>query len=175
MLLICLCYLVSEQRAAAPSQRAIRRLQIRCCSALALLGERGHRVPVGEGYTSFVTASASRRASALLGLGAKRSLFRLMGKDTAYWYRRGRGVFVGEGRVSFRDVRLLVPRPPDDRRIAVRHHDESVMSKHRGARAGGLAGNAGASARTTFWNRKRNAAASPQRSVARSARSPSII
>ena len=35
------------------------------------------------------SAGASGRATALLGLGA--SLFRLMGRDTAYWYRRGRG------------------------------------------------------------------------------------
>ena len=27
-----------------------------------------------------------------------------MGRATAYWYRRGQGVLVGEGRVSFRDV-----------------------------------------------------------------------
>jgi hypothetical protein len=37
------------------------------------------------------SAGASGRATALLGLGANRSLFRLMGRDTAYWYRRGRG------------------------------------------------------------------------------------
>ena len=30
--------------------------------------------------------------------------FRLTGRDTVYRYRRGRGVPVGEGRVSFRDV-----------------------------------------------------------------------
>jgi hypothetical protein len=30
-----------------------------------------------------------------------RSLFQLTGRDTAYWYRRGRGVLVGEGRMSF--------------------------------------------------------------------------
>ena len=28
-----------------------------------------------------------------------------MGRDTAYWYRRGRGVPVGEGRVAFNEVR----------------------------------------------------------------------
>jgi hypothetical protein len=27
-----------------------------------------------------------------------------MGRGTAYWYRRGRGVLVGEGRVTFRQV-----------------------------------------------------------------------
>ena len=38
------------------------------------------------------------------GAGAIRSLFQLMGRDIAYWYRRGPGVLVGEGRVAFRDV-----------------------------------------------------------------------
>ena len=31
-------------------------------------------------------------------------LFRLMGRSVDSWQRRGRGVLVGEGRVSFRDV-----------------------------------------------------------------------
>ena len=41
-------------------------------------------------------ASLRRRRS-----GAIRSLFQLMGRGTGSWYRRGRGVLVGEGRVSF--------------------------------------------------------------------------
>ena len=46
------------------------------------------------------SAGASRRATALLGLGAIRSLFQLMGRSVGSWYRRGRGVLVGEGRVA---------------------------------------------------------------------------
>jgi hypothetical protein len=49
-------------------------------------------------------ASLRRRRS---GAGAIRSLFQLMGRSVGPWYRRGRGVPVGEGRVSFRDVRLV--------------------------------------------------------------------
>jgi hypothetical protein len=54
-------------------------------------------------------ASLRRRRS-----GATRSLFRLMGRDTAYWYRRGRGVPVGEGRVAFRDVRSVESKRVDE-------------------------------------------------------------
>jgi hypothetical protein len=42
-------------------------------------------------------ASLRQRGS---GAGAIRSLFQLMGRSTGYWYRRGRGVPVGEGRVA---------------------------------------------------------------------------
>ena len=37
-----------------------------------------------------------------------------MGRDTAYWYRRGRGVPVGEGRVAFRDGGACGRRPGRD-------------------------------------------------------------
>ena len=47
----------------------------------------------------------AERLVARRSIYAIRSLFRLMGRDTAYWYRRGQGVLVREGRVSFRDVR----------------------------------------------------------------------
>ena len=39
-------------------------------------------------------------AKAAAQMAQIRSFFRLMGRDTAYWYRRGRGVPVGEGRVA---------------------------------------------------------------------------
>ena len=43
--------------------------------------------------------------AALGGAAAQlRSLFQLMGRSVGYWYRRGRGVPVGEGRVSFCQV-----------------------------------------------------------------------
>ena len=35
-----------------------------------------------------------------------------MGRDTAYWYRGGRGVLVGEGWVSFRGRCLRLRRAP---------------------------------------------------------------
>ena len=37
-------------------------------------------------------------------LRRKRRLQARIARSVGYWYRRGRGVLVGEGRVSFRDV-----------------------------------------------------------------------
>jgi hypothetical protein len=46
----------------------------------------------GPIYEQFaLCAGASRRATALLGLGAVRSLFQLTGRSTGYWYGRGTG------------------------------------------------------------------------------------
>jgi hypothetical protein len=42
-----------------------------------------------------------------------------MGRDKAYWHRRGRGGLLGEGRVSFRDI--LVER----RRQGVRYRESA--------------------------------------------------
>jgi hypothetical protein len=55
---------------------------------------RGRRVLVGEGRVIAVlnaSAGTSRRATALLGLGALRSLFQLVDRNKGYWYRRGTG------------------------------------------------------------------------------------
>ena len=52
-------------------------------------------------------ASLRQRGS---GAGAIRSLFQLMGRSTGYWYRRGRGVPVGEGRVALVSARVFSTR-----------------------------------------------------------------
>jgi hypothetical protein len=68
-----------------------------------------------EQAASVIVLCARRGPSLRLPLsdaGAIRSLFQLMGRDTAYRQRRGRGVLVGEGRVAFvtasADTRLTV-------------------------------------------------------------------
>ena len=37
-----------------------------------------------------------------------------MGRSVGYWYRRGRGVPVGEGRASFRDVTRVESKRVDE-------------------------------------------------------------
>jgi hypothetical protein len=63
----------------------------------AMARELGHQLRGKSRLTPAHCAPAPRlecerrRATPLLGLGAIRNLFQLMGGDTAYWYRRGRG------------------------------------------------------------------------------------
>ena len=47
--------------------------------------------PVALHKPGCIECERRRKQTALLGHGAIRSLFQLMGRDTAYWYRRGRG------------------------------------------------------------------------------------
>ena len=46
----------------------------------------------------------AERLVARRSIYAIRISFRLMGRDTAYWYRRSHRVLVREGRVSFWDI-----------------------------------------------------------------------
>jgi hypothetical protein len=57
-----------------------------------------------EQATSVIVLCARQGASLSNGAGVIRSLFRLMGRDTAYWYMRGRGCLWAKA-----GSRLLVP------------------------------------------------------------------
>ena len=74
------------------------------------------------------SAGASRRATALLGLGAIRSIFQPMGRSVGSWYRRGRGVPVGEGGASHRGAGFGVGPPTEGGLLEFHNHVFRVIT-----------------------------------------------